>query len=74
MNTGWQNIEDTLTSNCQEVLGRKKQQQKEWISMDTARMIEEKKQSKTAVISNSSTRTAETDAQEEYVDANIDDQ
>ena len=53
----WQKVKEILTSTCQEVVGLKKHQQKEWISTDTLRKIQERKLKKAAV-NNSRTRAA----------------
>ncbi|XP_062587192.1 uncharacterized protein LOC134248835 [Saccostrea cucullata] len=50
---------------CEEVLGRRKNQHKEWISGDTMRKVEERKEKK-AVLNTSRTRSAKTEAQEDY--------
>ena len=64
LNKQWQNIKETWTSTCQEVVGPRTPQQKEWISVETLR-----KEKKTAV-NNSRTRTAKAKAQEEYAEVN----
>ncbi|XP_062620145.1 uncharacterized protein LOC134281729 [Saccostrea cucullata] len=50
---------------CEEVLGRRKTQHKEWISGDIMKKVEEKKEKK-AVLNTSRTRSAKTKAQEGY--------
>lgn len=65
----WQNIKDTLTSTCQEVVGYRKFQQKEWISAETLQKIKVRKEKKAAV-ANSRTRATKAKAQEESTDAN----
>ncbi|VDP45076.1 unnamed protein product [Schistosoma curassoni] len=62
-------IEEAVTSKCQEVLGLKKHQHKEWISIKTLNKIQEKKNMKTR-INNSQTRTEKVKAQAEYTEAN----
>ena len=56
VNNRWQKIKEAVKSTCLEVLGPMKQQQKEWISAETLRKIQERKQKKSAV-NNSKTRT-----------------
>ena len=65
----WKNIKETLTSTCEEVVGYRKHTHKEWITADTLRKIEVRKQKKSAV-NNSRTRTSKAKAQEEYSEAN----
>ena len=50
---------------CEEVLGKKKTQHKEWISADTIHKLETRREGKT-VLNNSRTRAAKARAQEEY--------
>ena len=50
---------------CEEVLGKKKTQHKEWISADTIHKLETRRERKT-VLNNSRTRAAKARAQEEY--------
>ena len=65
----WQHIKNALTSTCQEVLGYRKFQQKEWISAETQQKIQTRKEKKAAV-SNSRTRASKAKAQEEYTNVN----
>ena len=65
----WQQIKEMWTSTCSEVLGKKKYQQKDWISADTLNKVQVRKQKKGA-INNSRTRAAKATAQEEYTEAN----
>ena len=65
----WQQIKDTLTSTCKEVLGYRKFQQKEWITAETQQKIKERKEKKAAV-TNSRTRTSKAKTQAEYTDVN----
>ena len=69
LNKQWQNIKETWTSTCQEVVGPRTPQQKEWISVETLRKVQMRKEKKTAV-NNSRTRTAKAKAQEEYAEVN----
>lgn len=39
----WQKVRETLRSACQEVLGIKKYQQKEWITAETLTKIEDRR-------------------------------
>ncbi|VDP36247.1 unnamed protein product [Schistosoma mattheei] len=55
MEDNWKSIKEALTSTCQEVLGLKRHQHKEWISIETLDKIKERKNEKTA-INNSRTR------------------
>ena len=50
---------------CEEVLGKKKAQHKEWISADTIQRFETRKERKT-VLNTSRTRAAKSKAQAEY--------
>ncbi|VDP23985.1 unnamed protein product [Schistosoma margrebowiei] len=65
----WEGIKEASTSTCQEVLDLKKHHHKEWISIETLDMIEEKKKEKTT-INNSQTRAEKVQAQAEYIEAN----
>ena len=65
----WHGLREALTSTCQEVLGPKKSDHKEWISAETFRKIEERKKKKDAV-NKSRTRTTKQLAQKEYAEAN----
>nr|KAG5705192.1 hypothetical protein BaRGS_011218 [Batillaria attramentaria] len=53
---------------CEEVLGKRKTQHKEWISADTIQKLEVRKKKKTA-LNTSRTRRAKAKAQEEYTAA-----
>ncbi|KAK3759649.1 hypothetical protein RRG08_062181 [Elysia crispata] len=65
----WHGLREALTSTCQEVLGPKKTDHKEWISAETFTKIEERKKKKDAV-NKSRTRTTKQIAQKEYAVAN----
>ena len=65
----WQKVKGAFVSTCQEVVGPKRHQQKEWISANTLRKIQERRQKKAAV-NNSRTRAAKAKAQEEFTVAN----
>ena len=40
IDTQWQHIKEMWTSTCSEVLGKKKYQQKDWISADTVKKVQ----------------------------------
>ena len=67
--TQWQHVKEMWTSTCSEVLGKKKYQQKDWISADTVNKVQVRKEKKGAV-NNSRTRAAKAAAQDEYTEAN----
>ena len=69
IDTQWQHIKEMWTSTCSEVLGKKKYQQKDWISAETVNKVQVRKEKKGAV-NNSRTRAAKAAAQEEYTEAN----
>ncbi|VDP32793.1 unnamed protein product [Schistosoma curassoni] len=69
MKDNWKRIKEPLSSTCQEVPGHKKHHHKEWISMETPHMIQERKNKKTT-INNSQTRTEKVNAQAQYTEAN----
>ncbi|XP_032397549.1 uncharacterized protein LOC116705458 [Etheostoma spectabile] len=64
----WQKVKETLRSACQEVVGPKKHQHKEWITAETLTKIEDRKMKK-AVVNNSRTRPTKAKAQEDYAEA-----
>ena len=65
----WQHIKDALISTCQEVVGYRKFQQKEWISTETQQGIQTRKEKK-ALVTNSRTRASKAKAQEDYTNIN----
>ena len=69
IDTQWQQIKEMWTSTCSEVLGKKKYQQKDWISADTVNNVQVRKERKGAV-NNNRTRAANAEAQEEYTEVN----
>ena len=69
IDTQWQQIKEMWTSTCSEVLGKRKYQQKDWISADTLNKVQVRKEKKGA-INNIRTRAAKATAQEEYTEAN----
>ncbi|VDO89125.1 unnamed protein product [Schistosoma margrebowiei] len=62
-------IKKALISMCQEIPGQKYYHHKEWISIKSLDMIQEKKKKKT-VINNSRTRKENIKAQAKYIEAN----
>nr|KAG5707089.1 hypothetical protein BaRGS_011800 [Batillaria attramentaria] len=65
----WKGIQEAVTETCQEVLGPKKHQHKEWISADSLSKIKKRKEKKMAV-NNSRTRAEKAKAQAGYTEAN----
>ena len=65
----WKSIRTAVTLTCQEVLGKKKQNHKEWMTAETLQRIEERKEKKAAKNS-SRTRAGKVKAQIEYSEAN----
>ena len=63
--TQWEHCKKLWQDTCEEVLGKKKTQHKEWISADTIHKMETRRERKT-VLNNSRTRAAKARAQEEY--------
>nr|KAG5710144.1 hypothetical protein BaRGS_006663 [Batillaria attramentaria] len=66
--THWEHSKKLWHDTCEEVLGKRKTQHKEWISADTIQKLEVRKEKKTA-LNTSQTRTAKAKAQEEYTAA-----
>ena len=62
--TQWEHCKKLWHDTCEEVLGKKKTQHKEWISADTIHKLETRRERKT-VLNNSRTRAAKARAQEE---------
>ncbi|VDO60683.1 unnamed protein product [Schistosoma margrebowiei] len=69
MGGNWIGIKEAIISTCQEVLGLDKCHQKEWISIETLDMIQERKYKKTT-INNIRTIAEEVKAQAEYIEEN----
>ncbi|VDP59986.1 unnamed protein product [Schistosoma curassoni] len=69
MESIWKGIKETITSTCHEVLGKKKYHHKEWITVDTLDMIQEKRNKK-AAIDTGRTRAGKAKAQAEYTEVN----
>ena len=63
--TQWEHCKKLWHDTCEEVLGKKKTQHKEWISADTIHKLETSRERKT-VLNNCRTRAAKARAQEEY--------
>ena len=66
--TQWEHCKKLWHDTCEEVLGKKKTQHKEWISADTIHKLETRRERK-SVLNNSRTRGARAKAQEEYTAA-----
>ena len=66
--TQWEHSKKLWLDTCEEVLGKKKTQHKEWISADSIQKIEKRKAKKT-VLNLSRTRAAKARAQEDYTAA-----
>nr|KAG5709545.1 hypothetical protein BaRGS_001595 [Batillaria attramentaria] len=66
--TQWEHSKKLWHDTCEEVLGKRKTQHKEWISADTIQKLEVRKKKKTA-LNTSRTRRAKAKAQEEYTAA-----
>ena len=60
--------QETTGGTCEEVLGKKKFQHKDWISADTIQRLEARKERKTA-LNTSRTRATKSKAQAEYTAA-----
>ena len=69
INTQWNEFKEAINATCEEVLGRQKHTQKEWITAGTLKKIQCRKERKAAV-NNSRTRSAKAMAQAEYTAAN----
>ena len=61
----WEHSKKLWLDTCEEILGKKRKQHKEWISTETIRKLEERKERKTA-LNMSRTRAGKAKAQEEY--------
>ena len=64
----WQKVKESLRSTCKEVLGPRKLHQKEWITAETLKKIEDRRNKKAAV-NNSKTRATKSKALKEYTEA-----
>ena len=65
VNPHWECLKKTWTSTCEEVLGKKKRQHKDGISLEIINKLQVRKEKK-AVINNSRTRSTKAAAHEEY--------
>ena len=65
----WKTVKEAMKTTCQEVLGPQKHNHKEWISTDTLKKVEQRKEKK-AAINNSRTRAEKAKAQEQYKQVN----
>ena len=68
LETQWEESKKLWRDTCEEVLGKKKAQHKEWISADAIKRLETSKERKTS-LNTSRTRTAKSKAQAEYTAA-----
>ena len=69
IDTKWKVLKEAVTSSCQEVLGFQNYRHKEWISAETIKKVQERKEKKAAM--NKSHTTAEkAKTHAEYTDAN----
>ena len=69
VNSHWECLKNTWTNTCEEVLGKKKWQHKDWISVETINKLQVKKDKKT-ILSNSRIRSTKAAAHEQYTVAN----
>ena len=67
--THWEHSKKLWLDTCEDVLGKKKTQHKEWISADTIHKLEVRKQKKNT-LNMSRTRAAKAKAHEEHTEAN----
>ncbi|VDP48525.1 unnamed protein product, partial [Schistosoma curassoni] len=67
--SNWKGIKEALTSKCHEVFGHKKHHHKEWITVDTLDMIQERRNKK-AAINTGRTRAEKAKAQAQYAEVN----
>ena len=65
----WRKTKEVVTSTCNEILGRKKHNHKEWITQNTLDLVTDRKKKK-AAINTSRTRSEKARAQEAYTTAN----
>ena len=69
IDTVWSTAKGTIKTVCQQVLGPQKHKHKEWISMDSLKKIEQRRERK-AALNHSRTRAEKAKAQEQYTQAN----
>ena len=62
----WEKIKDTYCSTAEKVLGFKKNNKKEWLSDDTWKKIEERKEAKKRILPNNQNAEEEAQAREDY--------
>ena len=69
IDTVWSTAKETIKTVCQQVLGPQKHKHKEWISTDSLKKIEQRRERK-AALNHSRTRAEKAKAQEQYTQAN----
>ena len=69
INLQWKGIKEAVNYACEEVVGRRKLEQKEWLSAETHQKIQERK-TKKAAINNCRTGAAKKEAQKQYAKVN----
>ncbi|VDP63777.1 unnamed protein product [Schistosoma curassoni] len=69
MESNWNGLKEAITSTCHEAISYKKHHHKEWITVDTLVMIQERRKKKT-VINISQTRAEKAKTQAEYIEGN----
>ena len=69
INSQWKDIKEAVNYACEEVVGRRKPEQKEWLSAETYRKIQERK-AKKAASNNCRKRAAKKEAQKQYAEVN----
>ena len=62
INSQWKDMKEAVNHACEEVMGRRKPEQKEWLLAGTYRKVQERK-TKKAAINNCQTRAAKKEAQ-----------
>ena len=65
----WRKVKEVMTATCSDVLGPVKYHHKDWLSTETMKKIQDRKEKKAAV-NNSRTRAERSQAQEAYSQAN----
>ena len=65
----WKNVKEAITTTCKETLGPQKSSHKEWISAESMKRVEDRKEKK-AALNNSRTRAEKVKAQTQYREAN----
>ena len=69
LETQWQQSKKSWLDTCEEILGKRKTNHKDWVSVETLQKVRERK-GKKEKLNTSKTRTAKGRAQEEYTQAN----